>query len=215
MWNYENVFKKLKYNEQGRYSITRPYEANQITNIIKNILYEKFKKTSDECVITDCTAGVGGDTISFSFVFKQVNSIELLENQFELLCSNVEKIRSLCVSQAERIHLYNCDYMDIVASNTPSVFQDILYIDPPWGGIGYKFVHNLKIYIGNKELKEVIKELINVNVALLIFIKLPLNADLEGIDIENIFTINNKKNKPSFSIIQLSAQHLFKKRILL
>ena len=197
MLNYENVFRKLKNNEQGRYSVTRPYEAKQITDIISNILYTKFHKFSHESVITDCTAGIGGDTISFSFLFKQVNAIEILCDQFQVLSYNRVKIQSLCWSVAERIKLYNCNFFDIINI----LNQDVIYIDPPWGGIGYKSTPNLKIYIGDDELKEVAKKLAILTVP--IFIKLPLNADLTDIDISNKFIINNKKDNPSFFLIVL------------
>jgi len=197
MWNYENVFRKLRNNEQGRYSVTRPYEAKQITDIISNILYTKFHKFSHESIITDCTAGIGGDTISFSFLFKQVNAIEILCDQFQLLSYNRDKIQSLCYSVADRIKLYNCNFFDIINI----LNQDVIYIDPPWGGIGYKSTPNLKIYIGDDELKEVANKLAYLTVP--IFIKLPLNADLTDIDISNKFIINNKKDNPSFFLIVL------------
>jgi 16S rRNA G966 N2-methylase RsmD len=199
MWNYENVFRKLRNNEQGRYSVTRPYEAKQITDIISNILYTKFHKLNHDCIITDCTAGTGGDTISFSFLFKQVNAIEILCDQFELLSFNRDKMMSLCSSVADRIKLYNCNFMDIIFDR---VQQDVIYIDPPWGGIGYKVTPNLKIYIGDDELKEVAKKL--VALAVPVFIKLPLNADLTDINISNKFIINNKKDNPSFFLIGLN-----------
>jgi len=198
MWNYENVFRKLRNNERGRYSVTRPYEAKQITDIISNILYIKFQKSSHEIVITDCTAGIGGDTISFSFLFKQVNAIEILDDQFQLLSYNRDKIQSLCSSVAERIKLYNCNFFEIISLLT----QDVIYIDPPWGGIGYKDNPKLKIYIGDDELKEVAKKL--VKLAVPVFIKLPLNADLTDIHISNKFIINNKKENPSFFLIGLN-----------
>lgn len=207
MWNYETVFRRLKNNEQGRYSITRPYEAKQITSIINNTLIHKLNKRSFESTITDCTAGVGGDTINFSFLFKQVNSIEILGPQFDLLSLNCERVKDLCSMNKEYkdlpaintglVRLYNCNFFDIIET----LYQDVIYLDPPWGGIGYKFTPQLKIYIDNKELKDIARKL--VKLASVVFIKLPLNADLDDIDIENKFIINNKKENPSFFLIQL------------
>lgn len=207
MWNYETVFRRLKNNEQGRYSITRPYEAKQITDIICNVLFHKLNKVSLESIITDCTSGVGGDTINFSFLFKQVNSIEILGPQFDLLTLNCERVKTLCSMNKDYsipcaintglIRLYNCNFFDIIEN----IHQDVIYLDPPWGGIGYKFSPQLKIYIDKKELKDIAKTL--VKLASVVFIKLPLNANLDNIDIENRFIINNKKENPSFFLIQL------------
>ena len=182
-------FKRLKINDEGRYSISRPYEAKQITNYIKNQLH-LLKKNPKDCIITDATAGVGGDTLSFSASFKSVNAIEILKDSFKLLDLNCKEIG------VSNVRLYNDDCMNIIKD----IQQDVLYMDPPWGGVKYKEKSNLKIYLNGVELTKVIMELKKLEC--LLFLKVPLNIDLSGINIENKYIILNKKELPSFYLIQ-------------
>jgi 16S rRNA G966 N2-methylase RsmD len=190
-------FKKLKINEEGKYSITRPYEAKQITKIISNQLLLKLRKHSRDCIITDATAGVGGDTISFSGTFKWVNSIEISSKNFKLLKTNCNQM------ELRNITLYNDDCLPIL----PTLNQDVIYIDPPWGGVGYKENHNLQLFLSNFTINELIGLLSNKFKDVLIFLKLPLNANLNDINIENRFTILNKKESPSFYLIQIQLNN--------
>ena len=184
-------FKKLKINDEGRYSITRPYEAKQITTIIENGIFILLNKLAKNSIITDATAGVGGDTLSLSSSFKLVNSIEILEENFNLLNINCKR------SYRKNINLYNADCLQLI----PHIKQDVIYMDPPWGGVGYKQKENLKIYLGKYELKDAIKILQKSNS--IIYLKLPLNVDLEGIRIHQKHIILNKKELPSFFLIQV------------
>ena len=74
----------LKINREGRYSITKPKQAKKIREIVIKILEEK-NISREELVITDATANMGGDTISFSNLAKEVNSVEISTHHFEIL----------------------------------------------------------------------------------------------------------------------------------
>ena len=74
-----NNMDKLQYDEEGLYSISRPEDANEISEIIINYT------GNNNLNILDATAGLGGNTISFSKYFKYVKSIELDINRFNLL----------------------------------------------------------------------------------------------------------------------------------
>ena len=82
--------------------------------------------------------------------------------------------------------------------------QDVVYIDPPWGGIGYKNKNKLDLYLSNMEIYKIIAEIKNYHPNSLVFLKLPLNANLNNIDIKNKFVILNKKELPSFYLIQIT-----------
>ena len=68
--------KDFKYDDVGIYSFSKPKEANIITKIIINHL-DKINKNSKYIIITDTTAGIGGNIISFTNYFLRVNAIEL------------------------------------------------------------------------------------------------------------------------------------------
>ena len=63
--------KNFKSDTVGKYSITKPFEANYITNIIKETYNLIDNSKSYNLIITDGTSGVGGNTISFckNFIF--------------------------------------------------------------------------------------------------------------------------------------------------
>lgn len=193
---YDLIFKKLRNNEQGRYSITRPYEAGQIIDHMDKAIMAKLGIPLRSCVVTDCTAGVGGDTINFSYNAMHVNAIEIAIDQYELLEHN-------CMfTRVDNVTLYHGNCIDIVPQINQTYANTILYLDPPWGGIGYKNHGNLQITVGGFELPEIVK--LFSKFSDMIFIKLPLNADMSGINIENRFLINNKKDTPSFYLVQCS-----------
>lgn len=186
-------FRKLKINKIGKYSITRPYEAQQIINIMKYGILDIQHKLLKELVITDATCGVGGDTLHFSKYFKYVNSVDIKKENIEYTKHNLDLFGITNVS------LYNDNYLNI----SRKLKQDIIYIDPPWGGVKYKEKKSIKLYLGNIPIKYVVRDLSMI--CDMIYIKVPLNADLKNINIHKRYTIYNKKNKPSFYIVLVES----------
>lgn len=183
-------FKKIKINDVGRYSITRPYEAKQIIIYIQEQIKEILKKESKDCIITDGTSGVGGDTIHFSKYFKLVNAVDILKENTELLKDNCKTFG------INNVNIVCNDYLNICNK----INQNVLYLDPPWGGVGYKEKDNIKLMLGNLCLSEAISK---IKTNSLIFLKLPLNSDLSKLNVFKKYTILNKKNSPSFYLVQL------------
>lgn len=187
-------FKKIKINDIGKYSITRPYEAKQIINIIKNEIKKILGKESNMCVVTDGTCGVGGDTIHLCKYFKKVNAIDIIEENTNLLIDNCK------IFGINNINILKGDYTKLFNEFN----EDLVYLDPPWGGINYKNFEKIKIELSNIELSKFIKLMKhNGKKDVLIFIKLPLNVDLDGLDILHKYNIYNKKNILSFYLVQL------------
>ena len=166
--NYEY----LKFDDIGLYSISKPEEANQITNIIKN--YKNNIKT-----IVDATAGIGGNTISFSKNFSKVYSIEMDKNRFNILENN--------------INIFNLNNVKLINGNCinylDKIEADVWFFDPPWGGPEYKLSKKINIRIGSLSIKEIINKLNNK----LVVFKLPYNFNLDLI-IDFDYTIYKIKN---------------------
>lgn len=192
--NTGQILKKFHLNDQAKYSISRPYEAEQISKYILEGLRE-LGLNSRTCTITDGTAGVGGDAITFSKYFKTVNAVEydidtklLLENNCkEFNCNNV--------------NIFYRDYTKIMTD----LEQDVIYIDPPWGGINYRDNHKVNLKISDKTLKDIIIILKENKIAKLLYIKVPMNINLDNIRefIDDKKIIENKKREPSFLIIKI------------
>jgi predicted RNA methylase len=99
----------------------------------------------EDAIITDGTACVGGNTSSFAKVFQNVNAIEIDPSRFSYLKNNMS------VLGLDHVSCQCGDVYDICQTS----YQDVLFLDPPWGGPEYKQNQNIKLYLSNRELSEV------------------------------------------------------------
>jgi predicted RNA methylase len=95
-------------------------------------------------VITDATACIGGNTIYFEKDFKIVIAIEKDPDIFKILLHNTSKSVK-----------YNCSYNDIMYT----IQQDLIFIDPPWGGSNYKKEGNIVLMLDDINVLEIIDNL--------------------------------------------------------
>lgn len=167
---YERVFpevegvdkSQLQITDVGMYSVTQKNEAKEILDIIKNY-YSKLNTLT----ITDATAGVGGDTINFALNFKFVHAVEFSPIHCQIVKHNVN------VYHLKNIKIYCGNYLEIMKK----IEQDIIYLDPPWGGMDYKEKKNLPLFLGKKRIENVIEDLLKN--AKMFVVKVPFNFDLE------------------------------------
>src|SRR5438105_2800401 len=87
--NEKHLYNKLKINRESSMYITIPYDAEQITQIISDHLI-RFEIKCSDAIITDATAGVGGDTISFAKNFKRVYAVEIDKHRYDFLINNIK-----------------------------------------------------------------------------------------------------------------------------
>lgn len=160
--------KKLKIDHESLYYISIREQAEEITNIIKNYI-NKIEIDKKNIIITDATAGVGGNTISFAKSFKKVNAIEINKKRCEYLENNMK--------------IYNLKNINIINDNCikyiNKIEQDIVYIDPPWGGRIYKNYEKLTLKLSNMEIEDICNNLFDEkytkHIPKMIILKLPLN----------------------------------------
>lgn len=150
---------QLKITSTGVFSVSKSKASNMLSNLI-----EKYFNTTD-ITITDGTANNGSDTIALALRFKHVNAIELSEAEFSVLENNVNAYN------LKNITLFNDDSLKII----PTVQQDLIYFDAPWGGTNYKKFKTLRLYINNKEIAYIYNEF--KNHANVIVFKVPKNYD--------------------------------------
>jgi 16S rRNA G966 N2-methylase RsmD len=172
------LYNNLLMTNEGLYSITHAHYANQITNFIIQSLGSN--KKSNDLIITDATANVGGNTLNFSKHFKHVNAIELSKINCHVLKNNVLKVYN-----RENVNIICSDFLDIINN----LKQDIIFMDPPWGGPDYKKKENLILQLSNINISTIIDNIFKNKNASMVVIKVPSNIDLNEI----IKTINFKK----------------------
>jgi hypothetical protein len=153
-------YSKLILNKEGRYSVTRRKESEEIIDSMYLTVGNLETKT-----VTDATACMGGDTINFSLHFQSVKGIEMNSENFSILQNNVEVFR------CKNVELYCGDSTEII-----NWVSDVVYADPPWGGPSYRNEKIVELWMGKKRLDVWLEDLMSGPYRpSFIFLKLPFN----------------------------------------
>jgi len=167
--NKELSGKLLIDDESIHYISVREY-AEKISNIIKTHMEQL---DIDDIIVSDATAGVGGDTISFAKNFYHVYSIEIDKTRVEYLKNNIT--------------VYNCDNVTVYNDSCLNVIQtiedhNVIFVDPPWGGIDYKKYVDLRLFLDIEPIENLCLKWMDQSymkhVPRLIVFKLPKNYDI-------------------------------------
>ena len=154
-----HVRNALQFDEEALYSTTDQLTAEKIC---KDLL----KVVSSNATLTDATACIGGSCFSMSKVFKKVFAIEIDPQRFHFLCQNVNTLG---------VHdVVTCLHGDAMLI-CKELQQDLIFLDPPWGGPEYKNLSAVSLSLSGVPLAEVCKELSEY--AMYIAIKVPKNFD--------------------------------------
>jgi len=113
---------------------------------------------------------VGGDTILFGLNFKHVDSYELKQENFEALDNNVR------VFGLKNVDVIHGDSVKAI----PDIQTDVVYIDAPWGGPGYKDKKDLDLFLGKKRVDELARVILEDSDYL--FLKVPANYNFGRLD---------------------------------
>ncbi|AYV79764.1 MAG: hypothetical protein Faunusvirus47_5 [Faunusvirus sp.] len=168
----KSLVHKLEIDTIGSYSISIPDDARAINDIVvkhvKPYILANKKDSDKKITIIDATAGVGGNTIAFAQLCDQVNAIELNNDRYRYLVNNV-KLYGL-----KNVIFHNDNFLDIIFD----VKQDIIFIDPPWGGKKYKHYETIRLNIGQIPLEDICEMIFKVESAKCVVLKLPKNYDI-------------------------------------
>lgn len=156
------ITRNLKLDNISLYSITPIIQADKISEIMREYL-------GRDIIVTDMTACIGGNTISFAKTFKHVNAIEICKERYKFLKDNMN------VYNLNNVSFYNDDCMKVVFSE--DLKQDFFLIDPAWGGRNYKYQETLDLYLSGNNISKVCNDLYGLSK--LISLKVPNNFNLE------------------------------------
>jgi 16S rRNA G966 N2-methylase RsmD len=203
----DHNYKKLKIDYDFA-SLMTPYPiSKEISELIifslNNITIDRInpdewnsidaKEKASELVITDMTAGVGGNILSFCEVFNYVNAIELNSTHYDYLVNNIK------LYHYKNANTYFGNSIDFVI-NYGHLKQDIVFIDPPWGGQSYSDHASLHLKLGDYTMDELVNKLLNDKLCKMVVLKLPINYN-------QVEFCNNVKYKTS--IHQLKKMLIF------
>jgi 16S rRNA G966 N2-methylase RsmD len=185
----QNIFfpdmqnKHILMDDVAKYSITLPDKAEIISEIIKKNYQLAYPTDNlDNLIITDAMACIGGNTLSFSKMFKEVHANEINTTRFQYLVHNMKEY------ERSNISFYNDNYLNLIHK----LKQHIVFVDPPWGGPIYKSQYKMDIMIQKDKissdetpieevkLDEIIDEIFLDEMTKMIIYKLPINHNIDN-----------------------------------
>lgn len=173
----ENKYKLLSYlfkplNDKNK-MLQLKIDKNSINYIthsnIAEIISKIIKRHTDNNIIIDATAGVGGNVISFSEYFNKVYAVEIDKLRYNYLINNIGVYNLL------NVYPINNDFMKI----KNKLYYNIVFIDPPWGGSSYKKYKKLRLSLSSIAIEDICKNLLTINHISHIVLKLPCNYDIK------------------------------------
>lgn len=195
-------YSKMMVTKEGTYSITPKYQRDQIIQIMTGVL----PKPLTEYSILDGTAGNGGDLVSFSRVFKSVVGVELDVDNYDATVHNMNVIG------AKNVEVKNGN----ILKELNGITEDILYIDPPWGGKDYVKQDSVDLKLGysgiDKSVGLILRAIMKQNTLSVeqrqtqikpdyFFVKAPKNVDLSKYPKHRVYQVMNPRGKISFLLI--------------
>lgn len=125
--------------------------------------------------IVDATAGVGGNTINFAKYFGQVHAIEIDEQRKHFLQHNVNLLCGQIHKHKVTVHLG-----DAIQVLKHIEHQDLVFLDPPWGGEDYASKPLVDLHLSGRPLVDVCHDLQGVTDY--ICLKVPNNFNFDGFE---------------------------------
>ncbi len=148
----ESEIDQLQTDNEGLYSITPANDANTMSVLCANL--DGLQNLGRKPVITDGCACVGGNVLSFALsgLFAEVNAVELDVARARMLEHNVHVIRD---GVKTPVHILTGSYNEL----RQTLAQDIVFLDPPWGGPEYKKANSVNLFLGETHLADIVHDL--------------------------------------------------------
>jgi len=152
----------LKITNVGLYSIATPEISRSICYYIL-----KYLKTN-KITITDALGNVGGITLMFAHIFDKTNVCEIIPLHCKVLSNNLTVYGLL-----NKVNIICGDYFDHMLK----LKQDVIFLDPPWGGHNYKKATDLSLCLNNINIACIISKLLKYTKY--IFLLVPSNFNFD------------------------------------
>ena len=200
----------LQINEVGKYSVTRPDEAYQISTAIDMFWKTVLKSKKKFPTILDATAGFGGNSISFGLHFPHVKSVEKDIRHYTMLRSNLR-----AYNLEKKIQIFHANFLSMLRNNHPAIKSDIIFLDPPWnypGGIWYTKKRTLMLSLDDIPITKIVSDIFKETSCQAVIIKVPYNFDFRRfmIDCQDI-QVTILKIATYYCVFCSKRHHLFLK----
>lgn len=156
----QTIRDKIILDAEAMFSTTDQLTADKITQDILKFV----PKTS---IVTDATACAGGNTYSFSQQFERVLAFEKDALRVRILRHNMQLLGATNVSIRHGDSFQLCTQQP----------QNVIFIDPPWGGPDYKKHSRVSLQMSDRPLAEFCRLIASAGAAQFIALKAPTNFD--------------------------------------
>ena len=144
----------IQLDDVGEFSTTAAPVAQQISAHIANLFTPTERALG--LTVTDGCACCGGNVLSFARCgfFAKINAVEFDAKRHAMLASNVKfALRGVASPPATDVRCGS--YLDMLRV----LKQDVVFLDPPWGGIDYKKEKFVPLFLGNRHLADIVNDL--------------------------------------------------------
>lgn len=182
---------KLKINDEGKYSVTKPY----VSQLIVKYILSKIRSTNIR--IVDATGNVGGDTIGFALNknISFVHTTEMMKENYDILKHNIGIYKLI-----NKVKIENEDFTKFL-NGLEANYCDLVYMDPPWGGQNYKYKEKMSLYLSNINVGELVKKIKERNISKYVVLKIPFNF--------NITAFQNMSNIEEISVYNVPTTSFY------
>ena len=133
---------------------------------------------NDKVTITDATSNMGGAVLGFCRYFDKVNAVEIVPLHCDILKNNMN-----IYNVEDKVNIICDDYINVYKNTN----QDMIFFDPPWGGVDYKSKIIFNLDLDNIPIDKIFKELLEIKNAKYLAMRLPFNYDFK-----KLFSITDK-----------------------
>ena len=154
--NEYDYFPKRK--EEYMYTDVSLYSSADVSHSLKTAeLISKYYDISNK-TLTEASACIGGNSWSFANKVKNINLVEIDDNNFKALKHNMGVVfnkdlvnkepvnNTLEYMPGKNMSFFNDNYIKI----KDNIAGDIIFYDPPWGGLDYKNESQVGYSYGDK-----------------------------------------------------------------
>lgn len=165
----------LQISRISKYMITRPTEAEEMSNHILRFCKLLGMSETKSLRVTDATAGCGGNTLNLLKHFNHVTAVERDPVHFQCLQNNLGVYgvsdKATTTSQATA-KLIQADYTHVYNV----LQQDIILIDCPWSDdTWYSRKKDLQLYLSDIPLYNLVRDIFAQSATRVVAIKAPGN----------------------------------------
>lgn len=152
----------VQYDEVSLYSATDQLTARATARVLRGLPGVTAAST-----VTDATACIGGNTLEFARAFAHVHAVELDPVRASMLRHNLAWLR---LDKGVTVH--EADYCGLQAT----LRQDVVFLDPPWGGKRYKQQERVRLYLSDRDVGDLCGAIL-IHTAHVV-VKVPCNFDV-------------------------------------